>query len=253
MNFAVGKGPSIKLRPKSATQSFKDQDKSFRNVKETRVGRFRAEFTLTPVQTSLLHSLTSFWTDERVDQLLRPITNQKGTTSLRILDWLCTNWSKKHNVVVRGEGGREASIHQAYRRNLSIYKRRNFDPFRRRTRLWVEHPNGDVESTVGQLNYLHFCHESGVYRFCNEHVAEIESDMNQVLSQSKKRKREAKERGEVVRRVELTKGVAGATKAIIQNRRTFVNPATGMAGGGGGTSSSSSPPPPPPQAQPDSA
>ena len=215
---AASPASSILLRPTTASQSFQQQDRTA-GRKVMKVGRFRANFELTPIQVSILKRVAPFWTDGNVNHMLRPITTQKGRTSLRVLDWLCTNWSKSNVVVCEDttieDTKRPSNIHQAYRNMLTYYKRRNFDPFRRRLRIVVEHPDGNVESTVGQLNYLVFCHTHGILKFANENVERIEKDMNATLSKSRKRKQEAKQRGSPLNRTELTP--SSSTKVIIHS------------------------------------
>jgi hypothetical protein len=195
---------AIVMRPFSATQAFAAQDDTY-GQQVTTVGRFTAQYNLSNAQVTILTKLLGFYTDEMIDTLLRPIVMQTSATSLRVLDWLCTNWSKHKNVSCDDGMGNLFNIHQGYRIALSYFRRRNFDPFRRRLRISVAHPAGDLDSTVGQLNYLAFCHNHGILRFAAEHAAEIEANMNEVTAHSRKRKQDALQKGSPVRRNELTK------------------------------------------------
>ena len=47
----------------------------------------------------LKDSLLKFYSNKANLDILLPIIEQKSNISLRILDWLITNYSKKHNVV----------------------------------------------------------------------------------------------------------------------------------------------------------
>lgn len=217
MNFIHDVGNSVVMKPHSATQSIALQDETFGRVVTT-VGRFHAEYQLSPQQKSLLNTLQAFYTDERIEELLRPIVTQSGATSLRALDWLCTNWSKSRNIMCKTANGHMFNIHQGYKMALSYYRRRNFDPFRRRLRLVVTHPRGDILSTVGQLNYLKWIHENGILVYAAEHASLIEENMNLVTGESRKRKATAHSSGEMVKRNELT--AAPATKVTVYRERT---------------------------------
>ena len=49
----------------------------------------------------LLRSLSSFFTRDKIESLLIPIITQSDKLSLRVLDWLVTNYAKKYSVVYR--------------------------------------------------------------------------------------------------------------------------------------------------------
>ena len=49
-------------------------------------------------ETLLYESLIKFYTCKSNLDILLPIIEQKSNISLRILDWLVTNYSKKYNV-----------------------------------------------------------------------------------------------------------------------------------------------------------
>jgi hypothetical protein len=76
---------------------------------------------------------------------------QKQTVSLRLLDWLVTNYAKEHGVrymvssialankksigAIREE---PFNVHTAYRSSLKTYRKTNFDPFRRGERFYFD-------------------------------------------------------------------------------------------------------------------
>ena len=49
-------------------------------------------------ETLLHESLINFYSNKSNLDILLPIIEQKSNISLRILDWLVTNYSKKYNV-----------------------------------------------------------------------------------------------------------------------------------------------------------
>lgn len=106
--------------------------------------------------------------------------------SLRILDWLVTNYAKKHNIVylIPGEDGVAVTFNMflEYKSQLKAYSKRFFDPFCRRERLEFTDADGKrFHSTVGQLNFFRWALLHGVVDYGTEHNHEIEEDMLQSI------------------------------------------------------------------------
>lgn len=207
----------LQLHTASAHECAALQDKTV-GTAHTRIGPFRVDFRLTERQVNLLHELRTFYTSENVRLLLVPLVQQETSLSLRALDWLVTNYAKRHNVVCATLKGESFNIHQGYRATLGVNKRRNFDPFRRRMRLQVDLDHDQsVESTVGQVNFLHWAHVNGVLRFLRENIAAIEAEMNETTRASRLRRR----RGVVQKRHELTK--APPSRCMIYDRHCQIS------------------------------
>ena len=101
--------------------------------------------------------LRTFFTEERVRTILLPLIDQSSVLSLRTLDWLVVNYSKKNNVVCTTKEGKLFNIFNGYKISLGVYRRRHFDPFRRRERH-VFHVDGKrYDTTLGQVNFVHWC------------------------------------------------------------------------------------------------
>jgi hypothetical protein len=169
------------------------------------IGPFYGDFVPTPRQRTILSSLATYYSSDVQKKMLAPMLSQTMGTSLRALDWLVTNFSKKHNVMCRDARGRPFNIHQGYKVALSVNKRRHFDPFRRRTRVRVQSDSGDVlESTVGQLNFLHWASERGVLGYLDAHTAVVEDEMNETTRVSRQH-RAARPNASRSKRGELTR------------------------------------------------
>ena len=150
---------------------------------EDRIGRFRLvqaeEWKLFPIQRTILEQCSeladtdpSFFAES-----LCPILTGVYGVSLRALDWLVTNYSRKTGLVVRGE-----SVHRSYRKKLNTWRRRHFDPFQRcasRTRGKVTFIFDDrtYETTIGQLNFISWAHRTGIVDYIRRHINIIERDM----------------------------------------------------------------------------
>ena len=116
----------------------------------------------------------------------------RGKVSLRLLDYLCTNYSKHNNCcyeIKKGEsqGSRSFHIYQSYKTQLKTFSKKFFDPFCRRERIEimihddVYQKDLQVLTTVGQLNFFRWCIHNKVYDYALLHHEEIEKEMNQVL------------------------------------------------------------------------
>lgn len=140
-------------------------------------------------QDVLLESLRKFYDDPAHLRVLTDVlrTAEHGRhVSLRILDWLVTNYSKKHNIVylVPGEGGADCTFNMflEYKSQLKAYSKRFFDPFCRRERLSFVDADGDIfHTTVGQLNFFRWALLHGVVAYGSQHNHDIEEDMLQSI------------------------------------------------------------------------
>ena len=114
--------------------------------------------------------------------------NKHGVVSLRILDWLVTNYAKRHNVVyqlVRHGEFNSFNVFVEYKAMLKGYSKRFFDPFCRRSRVVFRGADGEtLETTVGQLNFFRWAVEHDVVTYAIDHAADIENDMLHVEEKS---------------------------------------------------------------------
>ena len=175
-----------------------------------RIGLFRYNpAQLDAKQVGRLHVMSEFYTPERVEGLLLPIITQRSKISLRVLDWLVTNYAKKNNVVYEYSpvpGQRLLlNVYAEYKCWLRNYRRKDFDPFRRRYRIFFDSSRGSVhETTVGQLNFIYWAHRYGVLEYTRQNLDCIEKDMNASLALVKKQKEEDQRQGKKRKRHELS-------------------------------------------------
>ena len=203
--------------PLCCSSSSMDKDEQERVAKAPRVHQVGRFWSITPLHEKPLRRLRQiddWFTDARIAQLVMPLTRQDDRLSLRALDWLVTNFSKKKNIVLTNETlqGPPINIHDAYRSMLAFWRRKNFDPFRRHQRIyfyWQDpaHPEAGPaleETTVGQLNFLHWAEIKGVIRYARQHVDQIETDMATCMSAVKTLKKQDKVLGVKRKRRELS-------------------------------------------------
>lgn len=125
----------------------------------------------------------------------------KTRMSLRVLDWLVTNYCKKRNIVytVRvNDQDVPFNMFMLYKSQLKAYSKKYFDPFCRRGR--VKHRG--IETTCGQLNFFRWAIQYGVLDYATTHHDEIEQDM---LSSIQHRYMHGARKAEDTKRKELSK------------------------------------------------
>ena len=149
----------------------------------------------------LLRALRRFYADPSHLAALADALSGPNSVSLRVLDWLVTNYAKKHNITyqVTGPGGCPSSFNMfvEYKSQLKGFSKRYFDPFCRRERL--EFPGtppppkdappapaavcGDVSfsTTIGQLNFFKWALLNRVVQYARAHGDAIEADMMEAI------------------------------------------------------------------------
>lgn len=136
-------------------------------------------------QAVLLESLRKFYGAPAHLRVLTEVLRNESRISLRILDWLVTNYSKKRNVtyLVQGPDGPQVfNLFLQYKSQLKAYSKKHFDPFCRRERLaFLDARGQQFETTVGQLNFFRWALVNGVIEYGIAHGAQIEADMMQSI------------------------------------------------------------------------
>ena len=165
------------------------------------------DIQLTFRERGLLKRLQREYTPEIARKVLIPLLTQTSPVSLRALDWAVVNWSKQHNVVCSSlKPGETTNIHHSYRCALHFWKRRLFDPFRRRTRIKITIDDGTYETTLGQANFALWTYQTGVLAYVLSHITDIEENMNHVSQRQKRIKKDDVKTGTRRKRRELTPG-----------------------------------------------
>ena len=139
----------------------------------------------------LINKLLEFYSNiDNLEKMLIIITG-KSKISLRIIDWFVTNYSKKYftlyNVEKEGEIKR-FKIYEDYKLKLKAYSKKRFDPFCRWERIEIPYKDGkNIETTLGQLNFFKWALENNVINYIEENYEEVEKDMNNRNSNSRKK------------------------------------------------------------------
>ena len=146
----------------------------------TRVGVFWWEGRLCHKKKHRLQNIIEYFNEARLRDVLLPVLSKRGILSLRALDWLVTNYSKKkpvvYNVTPPNCPEVVVNMYRSYKTWLWNHKRKNFDPFRRGQRIFFTLDDDTYESTVGQLNFFFWASRYGVLDYAQRHIREIEKD-----------------------------------------------------------------------------
>jgi hypothetical protein len=163
--------------------------------------------TVTLKEETLITFLLGFYKDKI--QILKDIVYQNNPLSLRIIDWLVTNYSKKYNVIYplfKNNGDIVYfNIYLDYKNQLKAYSKKFFDPFCRQRRIiincdlftWKDCPldisgldkNTYIVTTVGQLNFFKWFLENKIFDYAISNIKLIDFDMGSIFINRKKGKR----------------------------------------------------------------
>lgn len=132
----------------------------------------------------LLDSLRKFYTGHPAHhETLAGLLRNEAHISLRIIDWLVTNYSKKTNItysLVDDETGLDVpfNVFLQYKAQLKSFSKKFFDPFARRERIaFPDGRGGELHTTAGQLNFFRWAIVNGVIEYGRANAVEIEDDM----------------------------------------------------------------------------
>ena len=128
----------------------------------------------------LLSSVLRWFNQEQSRvQTFSDIIHHKNGLSLRIIDWLITNFTKSFSVAIESEG-LPRNLRKDYHKNLSAHNKKNFDPFARRRRIHIVLFGKEKRvSTIGQLNFFRWFLSKDLVGFLLENKSVIEKHMKE--------------------------------------------------------------------------
>jgi hypothetical protein len=130
--------------------------------------------------------------NNNLDKMLKIITGE-SKISLRIVDWFATNYAKKYYTLYIIDASidnvtRRFKVYDDYKLKLKAYSKKRFDPFCRWERISIPYTNGKfIETTIGQLNFFKWALENKVIDYIEQNYGDIEKDMNNRNSTSKRK------------------------------------------------------------------
>lgn len=147
----------------------------------------------------LLNNLLVFYKNtDNMERMLKIITGE-SKISLRIVDWFSTNYAKKHFTIYdivsdtndSNSSSKRFKVYVDYKLKLKAYSKKRFDPFCRWDRISIPYNDAKgtfIETTIGQLNFFKWALENKIIDYIEENYEEIEKDMNNYNSTSKRKK-----------------------------------------------------------------
>jgi len=112
------------------------------------------------------------------------IIDSKSEISLRILDWFVTKYSKRGEII---------DVHINYKAQLKSYRKRYFDPFRRKKKFnykyKVNHNEHTIYTTIGQLNFFRWAIDNDILNFVEKNLSGIIKAMNTSNKEEKEKKK----------------------------------------------------------------
>jgi hypothetical protein len=125
-------------------------------------------------------------------QKMIDIIEGKSDISLRILDWVVTKYSKGKIELLNADDQEEFDIHISYKSQLKSYKKKYFDPFRRRNKINYQYSNVDkskiINTTIGQLNFFKWAITHNIIKYVEDNLQLIVKAMNVSNKEDKKKK-----------------------------------------------------------------
>jgi hypothetical protein len=160
-----------------------------------------------------IHKFFKNCSDKEIIRML-DIINGESTISLRVLDWFVTRYSKRKIEFSEEENTLESfDVHISYKSELKSYKKRYFDPFRRRRKFYYPFylESGSYSSrnstesaqshqsinskevvllytTLGQLNFFMWAISNKIIDYVEKNIEAISKAMNTNNKDEKKKK-----------------------------------------------------------------
>lgn len=137
--------------------------------------------TLSDKRDLIMHKLTKFYEDPSNLERMLDVVEGRSKVSLRLLDWLITNYAKKNDIIYgiqKGDSYRQFMVYSNYRAQLKAYSKNLFDPFCRHERIKFKYGDDKIiRTTIGQLNFFKWCIENLVLDYADDHYEEVTEDM----------------------------------------------------------------------------
>lgn len=173
------------------------------------------ELTLTKKEMFNYKIINKFYKklDKKKIESMIEIINGKSKISLRLLDWFVTKYADKYNVrYSRNTDDKEKNnfeskiesnfnVHISYKAQLKTYKKRYFDPFRRKKDIvkkfkyyFDKEKTISLCTTLGQLNFFKWAFSNGIINYVNENYNTIIKAMRQTNKLEKIKKTKEKEK-----------------------------------------------------------
>lgn len=142
----------------------------------------------------LYEVLNNFFNQCTLDEvkMIMEIIDGNHLISLRFLDWFVTRFCYlyKLSIPINNSYNKEQyfNINISYKAQLKSFKKRYFDPFRRKKKFnfWFGKHDLNILTTLGQLNFFRWALSFDVIKYAENNYSEINKKMSHVNSYFKK-------------------------------------------------------------------
>jgi len=143
----------------------------------------------------VLHRLAGFYSNPDILARVKQIIAGESKISLRLIDWLVTNYAKKHNISYLTKSGRHVIVYLAYKAHLKAYSKKMFDPFCR----WKRIQFLGMNTTVGQLSFFEWAIQDEVLDYLETNYDAVQADMDECSTTIVAKEGDRKKRHELSR------------------------------------------------------
>jgi hypothetical protein len=142
----------------------------------------------------LLESLKKYYNKNNKARNIIDIINGTSNVSIRMIDFLITNYSKKNNISYK-INNTNFNIYSNYKSQLKSFNKKYFDPFSRGSRipfffLFNDNDEDCIITTIGQLNFFRWYLEKNIHEYIINNIIILE----QALISNKKNKTKMKKK-----------------------------------------------------------
>lgn len=146
----------------------------------------------------LINKFFSGCSHENITQMI-DIVEGKSDMSLRVLDWFVTKYSKKRIDCCQTKYDDVFfDVRISYKSQLKSYKKKYFDPFRRKKKFNYYFPNNQsMKTTLGQLNFFKWAFSCNIIYYVEKNLKHIIKEMklsNKELDKKNKSKKNKKKK-----------------------------------------------------------
>lgn len=130
----------------------------------------------------LLQSLKKYYNKNNKALIIIDIINGTSNISIRLIDFLITNYSKKNNISYN-INNINFNIYSNYKSQLKSFNKKYFDPFSRGSRipyffLFTNNDEDCIITTIGQLNFFRWYLEKNIHKYILNNFNILELALN---------------------------------------------------------------------------
>ena len=164
----------------------------------------------------LLMSLKKFYNMNKEARIIIDIINGTSKISIRLINYLITNYSKKNNLIYKINNN-NFNIYSNYKSQLKSYNKKYFDPFSRGNRIpfFFKFKNDEdcLITTIGQLNFFRWYLNKKLNNYILQNFEKLEKEL-MIFKKEKSTK---------VKKKIKKKNMIEKTPIIINNKEKKIN------------------------------